>query len=145
MEDLPHDMIVEICEKSDISTLGTLMRTSDRNYKICSEVINKRIDVEINYINDRVDEDGSVDYILDNYKLSFDRVMDYLRVTESEYNISSMPKYLPYELSDERFFVDSYGRHAYGTSRVAHSQEIDDNNLKRIVKIMLSNGFKRNV
>ena len=155
MEDLPHDMIVEICEKSDISTLGTLMRTSTRNYEICNEVIDKRIDAEINYINKQLKKWRPPVYVLGKYTIKFDMDMGNgnLIITESK-EILSKPKYLPQNLPNATYLYlpqndggnrvyNIHKNYVYAYKHVEVGFGRDEMNLREIVKILLSNGFKR--
>lgn len=45
METLPAEKILEICEHMDDASLSQFIRTSQRNYDICSEELQKRIDI----------------------------------------------------------------------------------------------------
>lgn len=40
---LANDNIVEICEKMDDVSLGKFIKTSQRHYNLCSEILNKRL------------------------------------------------------------------------------------------------------
>lgn len=43
LEVLPEEKIVEICQNMDDATLSRFLNTSATNYRICSEVLDKRI------------------------------------------------------------------------------------------------------
>lgn len=64
-EDLPSELIYEICSKMDVSELSNLAQTSSRNRDICQDIIDNKIEDEINYIKKYSNQEQMALFIYD--------------------------------------------------------------------------------